>query len=187
MCSNCSGDDLKPESFAAFDVSSPNTSAGFAGETGKKRKRYGTAHISAMLRKAALALVIVRSRLDRSLLGIVETVYPGSFVNLNLSASSGEVATKRSVTPAGRELMAIRVSSDAIIEVYSTADTRTDARSEYGLNDGQYLSAWEESYAERSDLQRTLDTFRRTRRLKYFMAYGAFAAAAALAVWCAIG
>ncbi len=38
MCSNCSGDDLRPESFATFDVSSPEVPHSFAGRRRRQAK-----------------------------------------------------------------------------------------------------------------------------------------------------
>jgi hypothetical protein len=186
MCSNCSSDDPKPESFALFDLSSPKSVGRFADANREKRKRYGTSWFFAKLAKAALTLAIRcihRRNWRKQIIGSVDR---GSFVNLNLGTSHGEyMAKSQNVQDAG-SLVEIRVSGDAIIEVFANHRSDGNTRNVYGLSEREYLSAWEESYAERSNLQRMLSGFRKARRLKYAMACGAFLTAAALAVWCAI-
>src|ERR1700689_850432 len=94
MCSNCSGDDPKPESFALFDVSSPNGGDRFADAPAGKRKRYGTAGVFARSAKASLRLVIQGGRPSKWRVRIIECVDRGSFVNLNSGSSSGEYPAK---------------------------------------------------------------------------------------------
>ncbi|HEY4837997.1 MAG TPA: hypothetical protein VIH72_05295 [Candidatus Acidoferrales bacterium] len=79
----------------------------------------------------------------------------------------------------------IRVSSDAIIEVFANCGSDQNMPNARGVSEREYFSAWEESYAERVDSRRTLTGFRRTRRLKHLVAYGALVAVAAVAIWCA--
>jgi hypothetical protein len=186
MCSNCSGDDLKPESFSLFDVSSPTGSDRFAGASSEKRKRYRTGWFSAKFAKAALTQAIQSVRRSTCDAGIIGNIDRGSFVNLNLGSSAGEyMAKSRNSRDAGNPVE-IRVSSDAIIEVFANCDSEKNMRSSRRLSERKYLSPWEESYAERKNLQRTLGGFHRMRRLKYFVAYGALVTVAALAVWCVV-
>jgi hypothetical protein len=105
---------------------------------------------------------------------------------LNLGRSSGETVAKPRDAQDEETLIEIRVSGDAIIEVFANHRSDGNTRNAYGLSEREYLSAWEESYAERSNLQRTLNGLRRARRVKYFVGCGAFLTVAALAVWCAI-
>jgi hypothetical protein len=186
MCSNCSGDDPKPESFALFDLSSPKSGGRFAEADRRKRKRYGTSWFLAMLGKASLTLAIrwVRGRHWHE--RIIGSIDPRSFVNLNLGTSSGEYLAKSGSTQDVGSLIEIRVSGDAIIEVFANHRSDGNTRNAYGLSERKHLSVWEESYAERGNLQRTLSGFRRARQVKYVMACGAFLTIAALAVWCAI-
>jgi len=186
MCSNCSGDDLSPESFATFDVSSPTGREHFADGASQKRKRYRTITILTQLVKGALTLGVSRVGHRRRSMSIVKSVRRPSFVNLNLSTLSGDnTANARRIRDAAG-LIEVRVSADSIVEVYSGAGPIQNVRDEYGLNEHQQFSAWEESYAERSDLRRAMQQFRQARRLKHVAAYGAFLAFAAIAVWCAI-
>src|SRR5579863_375654 len=97
MCSNCSGDDLRPESFATFDVSSPERMHGFAGHAGAKRKRYGTSGILAKLSEAALTQAIIHLWERTADSEIIEKVDRSSFVNLNSAAASDESARKTRV------------------------------------------------------------------------------------------
>jgi hypothetical protein len=186
MCSNCSGDDPEPESFALFDVSSPKSGERFADAPAKKRKRYGTSGVFSRSAKAALTLAIRRVRRSGWRARIIGSVDRESFVNLNLGSSSGEYLANSRITQNAGKLIDIRVSSDAIIEVFANCGSDGKAQNAYGLSEREYLSAWEESHAERNDLRRRLSGFRRARRLKYFIAYGAFATVAALIVWCAV-
>jgi hypothetical protein len=186
MCSNCSGDDLAPETFASFDVSSPEHRHAFAGRSGRKRRRYGTSRKWNAIINTALILMFERMRRKASILKIIRNVDRGHFVNLNLSSSYDEERTKRGSDAGLEGLIEIRVSTNSIIEVYS--DTRNARSSDNGndFEEHKHTSPWEESYAERGELRRAMQRFRRGRRLKYFVAYGAFATVAALAVWCAI-
>jgi hypothetical protein len=186
MCSNCSGDDLRPESFTSFDVSSPNNGARFAESMSRKRKRYGTTKAWSAFTKWALTLTIVRKNLRGCLSRIIADVYQGSFVNLNLGASSGEGAEKVQAFGESAGLIEIRVSANSIIEVYSTSNTADNPLSDAGFTGRGNHSTWEENYAERFDLQRTMDGLRRTWRWKYFVAYCTFVTFAALAVWFAV-
>jgi hypothetical protein len=186
MCSNCSGDDPKPESFAFFDVSSPERGERFADGARKKRKRYRTGQLFVTSAYAALTLAIQSMRRSKWRARITATVDPGGFVNLNLGSSSGEYLAKLRSARDSERLIDIRVSGDAIIEVFANCGSDESVRNAYALTEPEYLSAWEASYAERDKLQGTLGGFRRARRLKYFMGYGVFVTAAALAVWCAV-
>jgi hypothetical protein len=186
MCSNCSGDDLKPESFALFDVSSPAGNIRFARAEQEKRKRYRTGRFFMRYGKAALTLAIQTVAGGSSQERITGSVDRGSFVNLNLSGSCGEYAANSRVTRNAETLIEIRVSSDAIIEVFSNRGSAEESQNAFGLSEQRNLSAWEECYVHRNNLRRTLGEFRRIRRLKYFLACGAFVTAAALAVWCAV-
>jgi hypothetical protein len=183
MCSNCSGDDLRPESFATFDVSSPEGVRGFAGHTSTERKRYGTSRMLAMLRNTALSQAICRLWRCGANSEIIKKIDPGGFVNLNSAAAAHETSRKINVPVQNRELVEIRVSADAIIEVFAAAEAGERSRDECRLDDARYLSAWEESFTERSELRRTLNGFRRARRVKYFAAYGMLVTCAALAIW----
>jgi hypothetical protein len=186
MCSNCSGDDLSPESFATFDVSSPSNTRRFASELSNKRKQYGTMRIWAQLLKRALTLTIVRVHANRGSSPIIRSVDRASFVNLISGTFSAEdTANTPRITEAAGPIE-IRVSADSIVEVYSDAGPIQNARNEDELHGRQSFSSWEESYAERSDLRRAMGKFRRTRRLKYVAAYGAFLTLAAIAVWCVV-
>jgi hypothetical protein len=186
MCSNCSGDDLSPESFATFDVSSPRDGDRFANGLREKRKRYGTMTILKDFIKRALTLAVMRAQAFRRSLAIIKSVHHPSFVNLNLGKLSDEdMANTRKITEAAG-IMEIRVSADSIVEVYSGAGPVQLSRSEHGYTEGKYVSSWDESYAERSDLRRAMRTFRRTRRLKHAAAYGMFVMLAAIAVWCVV-
>ena len=186
MCSNCSGDDLAPETFASFDVSSPEGRHPFAARSGLKRSRYGTSGKWNEIINTALTLAIKSMWRKATVLKIIRNVDRGHFVNLNSGSLYGEAQTKIGRNIELEALVEIRVSSDSIIEVYS--ETRNVRSSGYGNGFGEHrdTSPWEESYAERSELRRAIQGFRRARRLKYFVAYGAFATVAALAVWCAI-
>ena len=140
----------------------------------------------AQLIKRALTLPVLGMRLNRSSSPITGSVDQAGFVNLNLGTLSDEgMANTRKIREAAG-LIEIRVSADSIVEVYSGAGPIQDLRNERGFSERQYLSSWEESYAVRSDLQRTMAKFRRMRRLKYVVAYGAFLTFAAIAVWCAV-
>jgi hypothetical protein len=185
MCSNCSGDDLGPETFASFDVSSPEHSSGFAASRGRKRKRYGTSRVWEVIVNSLLTLGFLRAGRKATNPQIIRTVDRADFVNLNLGGFYGEGGTKTGSSAGSEGLIEIRVSADSIIEVYSGAHGARD-REEHEAREYEHMSAWEESYAERSELGRILNRFRRTRRLKYLMAFGAFATAVALAVWCAV-
>jgi hypothetical protein len=46
MCSNCSGDDPKPESFALFDLSSPKSGERFAEPIGRSESDIGQVGLS---------------------------------------------------------------------------------------------------------------------------------------------
>ena len=186
MCSNCSGDDPEPESFALFDVSSPERNEHFAAAARNKRKRYGTGRFFAELVETALTLTIQKLRRSKRRPRIIGSVDRGSFVNLNLGNSSGEYLANSRNAQDTETLIEVRVSGDAIIEVIGNSDSDENTRNACGLLAREYLSTWEESRAGRNGAQRSLSGFRRTRRLKYVMAYGVFAAVAALAVWCAI-
>jgi hypothetical protein len=186
MCSNCSGEDPQPESFALFDVSSPKSDERFADSVQRKRKRYRTAALFTQRVQTALTLAIRRARRSSLRTGIIGSVDRGSFVNLNLGSSTGENAAKSRNTQDAAKLIEIRVSDDAIIEVFAGFGSDESTRNAYGLHEQKYLSAWEESHAERNKFQHSLSGFRMRRRLKCFMAYGAFATVVALAVWCAI-
>jgi len=187
MCSNCSGDDLKPESFATFDLSSPARAHSFARAASKKRKRYRTSGDLTARIKAALIQTIMLMRQICRHAGIIGSADRGSFVNLNLSAFACENARKTTNEVHINDLLEIRVSADAIIEVYATADVALSLRDEYDRDEAANLSAWEESYVARSEVARTMERFRRARRVKYFLAYGAFVTVAVLAVWFAVG
>ena len=115
MCSNCSGDDLKPESFATFDVSSPDDAPSFAGNAGEKRKRYRTLRALAKFAKDALTLGIPRPRGKQRLNQIMANVHRGSFVNLNLNTFAAKKATSQSSVSSDDQPLEIRVSADAII------------------------------------------------------------------------
>lgn len=186
MCSNCSGDDLAPETFASFDVSSPEGRHAFAARSGLKRSRYRTSSKWDEITNAALTLAINRIWRKATVLKIIRNVDRGHFVNLNSGSLYGEVQTKigRNIEPEG--LVEIRVSSDSIIEVYSETRNVRSAGNGNGFDEHRDASPWEESYAERNELCRAMQGFRRARILKYFVAYGAFATIGALAVWCAI-
>jgi hypothetical protein len=186
MCSNCSGDDPKPESFAFFDVSSPKRGESFADRPRRKRKRYRTGRLFATYAHAALTLAIDGVHRSKSRARIIGSVDPGSFVNLNLGGSPGEYLAKLRSTRDAENLIEIRVSGDAITEVLATCGSDENTRRAYGLAEREIHSAWEESYVERNNLERTLRDSRWARRLKCFMAYGAFVTITALAVWCAV-
>lgn len=186
MCSNCSGDDLAPETFASFDVSSPERRHGFAAGLGRKRKRYGTWRVWDVVVNSPLTLPFVRMQRRARVPRIIRTVDRRRFVNLNSSNSYDEDQTKIGTDGEVEGLIEIRVSADSIIEVYSDVRGVPDRGGKGEPREYARMSAWEESHAERSEQRRTLDGFRRTRRLKYVMACGAFAAATALAVWCAV-
>jgi hypothetical protein len=186
MCSNCSGDDPKPESFAFFDVSSPGRSESFADVARKKRKRYRTGRLLVKYAQAALTLAIHRVRRSKWHPRIIGSVDPGNFVNLNLSSSSGEYLANLRSARVAEKLVEIRVSRDAIIEVFANCESDHSIRNAYAVSEPEYPSAWEESHAHRDNLQGATSDFRRARRLKYFLGYGAFVAAVALAVWCAV-
>ena len=183
MCSNCSGDDLGPESFATFDVSSPKRVHGFAGYVAAKRKPYGTSRILASLTITALSQAIIHLWKRRADSEIIEEIDPGSFVNLNLAEASHPTTGKMRVPAQSRELVEIRVSADAIIEVFASAEVEERAGDECGLSDARYLSAWENSFAEHNELQSTLNGFRRARQVKYFVVYGMLVTFAAVAIW----
>jgi hypothetical protein len=183
MCSNCSGDDLRPESFAAFDDSSPKGGHAFAAPSAGKRKHYGTSRILAALAETALTQAILhlwRSAQDPAIIRNFDR--PG-FVNLNSAADAGQSPRKTGVPPELRELVEIRVSSDAIIEVFASPEAAEYADDERKLCEGRHVSPWEERFAERSELQRALKGFRRARQLRYFVAYGALLSCAAMAIW----
>ncbi len=186
MCSNCSGDDLSPESFATFDVSSPMDGRRFANETGEKRKPYGTMRILGQLTKRALTLAVARVRTRLRISAIIESVHRPSFVNLNLGALSNEDMANTQKIREAAGLIEIRVSADSIVEVYSGAGPIQHSRNGYGWGERQHFSSWDESFAERSDLRRAMREFRRTRRVKHVAVYGMFLTLAAIAVWCAV-
>ena len=165
MCSNCSGDDLSPESFASFDVSSRTRNDRFAHGLGGKRKRYGTMTILSHLIKCSLTLASVRIREFRRDAAIIKSVHRPGFVNLNLGKLSQEdMANTRKIRDAAG-LMEIRVSADSIVEVYSGSGPIQNVRSQYSYNEAQQFSSWNESFVERSDLRRAMREFRRARRL----------------------
>lgn len=183
MCSNCSGDDLRPESFATFDVSSPKGVTSFAENLAAKRKRYGTSHIFAMFTEATLSQAIIHFWKGAADPGIIRKFDLRSFVNLNSDAASDGATGKTRVPMRRRELLEIRVSADAIIEVFATPEVGERTRDESEMRGARCLSPWPESFAERNELQRTLKDFRRARQLKYFVAYGTLVTCAAVAIW----
>jgi hypothetical protein len=183
MCSNCSGDDLKPESFVSFDVSSPEGVRGFAAPSAAKRKRYGTSRILTARSETALTPAILRMWRRAQGPGIVRTFDSAGFVNLISAADVGRNSQKTRVPTRFRELVEIRVSDDAIIEVFASPEGAAYAGDECKLSGGRYLSPWEETFTERTGLQRALVGFRRARQLKYFVAYGMLLSCAAMAIW----
>lgn len=186
MCSNCSGDDLSPESFATFDVSSPTRRKRFAEGFGEKRKTYRTIAILKQLVKDALTLSVIDVRRGPRRRRIIRRVHLPGFVNLNLGTFVDEdMANTRKIPEAGG-LIEVRVSADSIVEVYSGAGPIQNLRNDYALGERQLFSSWEENYAEGSDLRRAMASFRRMRRLKYVVACGAFLAFAAIAIWCSV-
>ena len=187
MCSNCSSDDLKPESFAAFDVSSPKGRHDFAGHADRKRKRYRTARILATLTETPLIRAILHIRRRAEETGITGKFDRPSFVNLNSRAFERKRAAETSVAPQSREIIEIRVSPDAIIEVFATAEAAESVRDDFGVSEGRDRSAWTESFAARRELERALKGLRRARQFKYFVAYGALLICAAMVVWYALG
>jgi hypothetical protein len=186
MCSNCSGDDPEPESFALFDVSSPTSGQRFADAIPEKRKRYRTGRFFMKYARTALTLTIQAIRGGKSNGRIIGSVDRRSFVNLNSGSFSGEYVANSRNTQNAEEPIEIRVSSDAIIEVFANSGVYKNARNACGLSEREWLSAWKESYAERNNLRRALGAFRMTRRLKYFMACSVFVTVVALAVWCVV-
>jgi hypothetical protein len=186
MCSNCSGDDLKPESFAFFDVSSPERAESFADAARKKRKRYRTGDLFVKHVRAALTQAICTMRKSKWHARIIGCVDPEGFVNLNLGGSSGEYLANLRTGRDEKELIEIRVSAEAIIEVFASCGENKSIRNAYALAGPEYLSAWEESCVERNNLRRTTNGSRRVRQLKYIMKCGAFVTFVALAVWCAV-
>lgn len=186
MCSNCSGDDLSPESFATFDVSSPTGKEHFADGASQKRKRYRTITILTQLVKGALTVGVSCIGRRRRSVSIIKSARRPSFVNLNLSTLSGDNAANTRRIRDAASLIEVRVSADSIVEVYSGAGPIQIVRSDCGLSEREQFSSWEGRYVERSDLRRAMQQFRQARRLKHVAAYGAFLAFAAIAVWCAI-
>ena len=186
MCSNCSGDDPRPESFALYSTAIAGVARRPADSDGKKRKRYGTGRLLAACINTALTLAILRVRRNRRHKRIIGTVDRGSFVNLNLGTSSGENMAKSRGVQNRENLIEIRVSSDAIIEVFANYGGDENVQAGYGLITQKMSSAWGEHCAERSNLRRRLSGFDGSRRLKYFLACVTFVAVVAFTVWCAV-
>src|SRR5580698_2952462 len=84
MCSNCSGDDPRPESFASFDISSPKSERIFAAMIREKRKRYRTSRLLSDLTKGALMAGVGRVRSHHWYDAIIGNANRQHFVNLNL-------------------------------------------------------------------------------------------------------
>ncbi len=186
MCSNCSGDDLKPESFATFDVSSPKAARRFAQNAGAKRKPYGTWPTLERTTKPALIRPIMRSWQRAQHQGILRNFNWPSFVNLNSSSFWNESTPQTNMPTQFRRLIDIRVSDDAIIEVFATVEEQECSRNRVAFSEAEHLSPWEESFAERSETRRTLKGVHRARQLKCLVAYGVLVTCAAMAIWYAL-
>lgn len=186
MCSNCSGDDLKPESFAIFDVSSPKAARRFAENAGAKRKSYGTSPILERTTKPALIQHIMRlwQRAQRD--GITRNFNWSSFVNLNSSALRSESSSQTNMPTQFRRLVDIRVSGDVIIEVFATVEEEQCSRNDVAFSEAKDFSPWEESFAERSETRRALKGVHRARQLRYLVAYGMLVTCAAMVIWYAL-
>jgi succinate dehydrogenase hydrophobic anchor subunit len=186
MCSNCSGDDLRPESFSTFGISSPQRDAIFAAQVGAKRKQYRTPGTRRYSDKDALMQGINDVRILRWFTKIIKLVDSKDFVNLNLRGNGAESTLRNSVAGFCQEPFEIRVLPDAIIEVYASSEPVRELFSQHSMRKAFVLSPWEESRAARGGMRRTVESYRRTQRAKYFIGYAAVIIAAAAIVWCAI-
>jgi hypothetical protein len=183
MCSNCSGDDPRPESFASFDISSPKTERIFAAMMSEKRKRYRTPQFLSDFTKGALIAGAARVRRRHWYNAIIGNANRQRFVNLNLRGNSDDQATNTSVSG---DPIEIRVLPNAIIEVYTVRRIANGSESDRGQHEDYSPSAWEESFAARSGARWTPIRYQGLRQLKYLAGYGTFLIVVALVVWCAI-
>jgi hypothetical protein len=183
MCSNCSGDDPRPESFASFDISSPKSERIFAAMIREKRKRYRTSRLLSDLTKGALMAGVGRVRSHHWYDAIIGNANRQHFVNLNLLGNSDEQVAN---TPASGDPIEIRVLPNAIIEVYTATRTANCSESDRGRHEDCSPSMWDESFAARSGARWTPTDYQGVRRLKYLAGYGTFLIVAALVAWCAI-
>jgi hypothetical protein len=183
VCSNCSGDDPRPESFASFVISSPKSGAIFAAASPRERRKYRTPRFFPGIINTLSTLGIVSSRWISSSSRIIESVDRESFVNLNLTATRIETGLKTANAPVLGHPIEIRVSPAAIIEVYAANDITGAPGDENELRTERSASAWQESCDARSNTKRTMEAHRFAHRLKLLFGYVAFVAAAAFMAW----
>jgi len=182
MCSNCSGDDPRPESFTSFVISSPNGASIFAPAPRHKQKKYRTLRFFQKMINAALTQAIVSSRRKPSRSEIIESVDQENFVNLNFDKYRADIGSESVSAPAVGHPIDIRVSPGEIIEVYAASESAITSRNKNeALKERAF--PWEESCKARNETKRTIEAYHLAHRLKYFLGYGAFVAAAALLLW----
>lgn len=186
MCSNCSGDDLRPESFTTFDVSSPNSTSSFAAGGAKNRKEYRTRGYLPKVINAALTLGTAKGRKSGEGREIIESVHRGGFVNLNLGKITSENGSTAASPATAAGPFEILVSPMAIVEIYAAPNLSTETRDDRSAIPISELSAWEESGNARAELRRTKERPLRASWAKRILGYAAFVVAAAFVLWCAI-
>jgi len=185
MCSNCSGDDLRPESFTNFDISSPKTPPVFATGSTEKRSPYRTRRYFPHLLNAALTLAISRRPKNERKGKIIRSVHRGNLVNLFDHEIQPQIGVKNvSLAPVAAPFE-VRVSANAIIEVYAAPEFRGTSLDDGADTGTGEFSAWEESCIARRELRMAMEEYRRARSIRICFAYVAFVAVAALAIWSA--
>ena len=80
----------------------------------------------------------------------------------------------------------IRVTQDAIIEVYGAVGPPAPRRDGVTAFQNSYAAIWNESYASREAARWSMARYRRSRMARFVAAYIAFAAIAALVIWCVV-
>lgn len=172
MCSACSGDDPRPESFTQFTFPSPNEDATFALRGAIWRRVYGTLRKKRYPTKPAS--ILRNMRISESRAGAWEV------------AVAERGGAGRTGSP-----VEILVSTDAIVEVYGFSSGYSDNLS-CGLKKCLNVSEvdpgkeWVESRAARKESGRAFSHYRRVRRARAAGAYLVFAALTAFAIWCAV-
>jgi len=186
MCSNCSGDDLRPESFTSFDISSPKLPPVFASGGREKRSTYGTRGFLPNLINTALTLAIARRPKSDGTPKIIRSVHRGNSVNLFLSNNHPKNSLKTVPSALTGAPFDVRVSPNEIIEVYVVAGPDDVSRDDLNRFPPRELSAWDESCIARRELRQAMGRHRRGHRMRIWFSYGVFFVIAALVAWCAI-
>jgi hypothetical protein len=205
VCSACSNDDLSREIASGFAVSSPANRAGFAFLSGERRRHYRTLAFLRNVRKVAFLQGILRVCVSRKPHGAYDFAH---LANRDISLARREKRTNsesedlmrrdlsgKRAESAAREPLEIRVSGDAIIEVFGSSCDRHVAAWEIGAEGYQparHVQSFrptrgvvpgglsltrQRQFAERHRFARSTRAWRAT------LAYAIFCAATVLVVW----